>query len=69
MNSLFRQLKGPLLAAYVVLGLLTLVFQIYVRTGPCTAAGDCATSYAKAVVWSVIWPARWFVYLTGPYNG
>jgi hypothetical protein len=45
--------------------ILTLIFQIYVRTGPCTLEGDCALSYAKAVVWAVIWPASWFVYLSG----
>jgi hypothetical protein len=55
----------PLLAAYVVLGILTLIFQIYVRTGPCALEGDCALSYAKAVVWAVIWPASWFVFLSG----
>jgi hypothetical protein len=47
--------------AYVVIGLLTLVFQLWVRTGAC--GGDCTLSYAKAVVWAVIWPASWIVYL------
>ena len=49
--------------AYAVMAVLTLVFQIYVRTPQCTP--DCALSYAKAVVWSGIWPASWIVYLAG----
>ena len=59
---------GPLLVAYVVLGILTLIFQIYVRTGECSGFGDCALSYAKAIVWAAIWPASWFVYSTSPYG-
>jgi hypothetical protein len=61
-----RQTLRALLATYVVFGILTLISQIYVRTGPCTAAGDCALSYTKAVVWSVIWPAIWLIRLSGP---
>jgi hypothetical protein len=49
--------------AYVVVGVLTLAFQIWVRTGVC--APDCALSYGKAVVWAVIWPASWVAYLWG----
>jgi hypothetical protein len=62
---MFRQAAKPLLATYVVFGIVTLLFQIYVRTGPCMAAGDCALSYAKAIVWSVIWPAIWLIRLSG----
>ena len=53
----------PWFIAYVVMAILTLVFQIYVRTPQCTP--DCVLSYGKAVVWSVIWPASWVVYLAG----
>jgi hypothetical protein len=56
--------RRVLLAAYCVVGLLTLAFQIHVRSGPCTIAGNCASSYAKAVVWSAFWPASWVAYLT-----
>jgi hypothetical protein len=45
------------------MALLTLIFQIYVHSSQC--APDCTLSYAKAVVWSVIWPASWIVYLAG----
>jgi hypothetical protein len=50
-------------AFYGVMALVTLIFQIYVRSSQCVS--DCALSYAKAVVWSTIWPASWLVYLAG----
>ena len=50
-------------ALYALAALLTLIFQVYVRSPQC--APDCALSYAKAVVWSSIWPASWVVYLAG----
>jgi len=50
-------------ALYALMGVLTLVFQVYVRSSQC--APDCALSYAKAVIWSTIWPASWIVYLAG----
>ena len=49
--------------AYVAIGLLTLVFQLRVRTGACAA--DCTLSYGKAVVWAVVWPLSWIVYMKG----
>jgi hypothetical protein len=52
-----------LVAAYGVLGLLTLAFQIWVRAGMCGDA--CGISYLKAIVWAVIWPASWVAYLSG----
>jgi hypothetical protein len=51
------------LTLYGVMAVLTLIFQIYVRSSQC--APDCTLSFAKAVVWSVIWPASWIVYLAG----
>jgi len=51
------------LILYGAMAILTLIFQIYVRSSQC--APDCTLSYAKAVVWSVIWPASWVVYLAG----
>jgi len=47
--------------AYAVLGFLTLIFQIWVRTGQCD--NDCTVSYAKAV----IWPLSWVAYLKGVF--
>jgi hypothetical protein len=47
---------------YIAAAALTLIFQIYVRHPACTKAGNCALSYSKAAVWSVIWPASWVVY-------
>ena len=44
-----------LMWAYVIIAGLTLAFQIWARSGVCGDA--CGLSYAKAVVWAVIWPA------------
>ena len=55
--------KSKLLWAYAAVALLTLVFQLYVRSGQC---GDgCALSYVKGVIWAIIWPASWVVYISG----
>jgi hypothetical protein len=51
--------------AYGVAGLLTFLFQVWVRLAQCEGAANCAVSFAKAVVWSAIWPASWIVYLAG----
>jgi hypothetical protein len=48
--------------AYVGAAVLTLIFQIYVRLPQCTGA-NCAVSVGKGLVWSVIWPVSWIVYL------
>jgi hypothetical protein len=52
-----------LLWAYAVAAGLTLVFQIWIRSGLC--GDDCAVSYGKAVVWALIWPASWIAYFVG----
>jgi hypothetical protein len=52
-----------LLWAYGAAGLLTLIFQIWWRSGQCGDA--CALSFAKAMVWSIIWPLSWVVFLRG----
>ena len=57
--------KRKLIRLYITFGLLTLAFQIYVRSPGCSAAGTCTEGYAKALVWSAIWPASWVVYLKG----
>jgi hypothetical protein len=54
-----------LLWAYVAVGVLTLMFQIYVRLPQCDAISDCVTTMGKGVVWSAIWPVSWLVYLRG----
>jgi hypothetical protein len=56
-----------LLWLYVGIGCLTLVFQIWVRWDQCAGVAGCGLSFAKAVVWSVIWPASWIVYLAGTF--
>lgn len=57
--------KHGLLAFYCGLALLTLVFQIYVRSQECERFAGCALSFAKATVWAAIWPASWIVYFAG----
>jgi hypothetical protein len=55
--------RKSLVWLYVVGGCLTLIFQIWWRAGYCGDA--CALSYGKAVVWSLIWPISWLVFLRG----
>ena len=43
---------------YVLIGFLTLIFQIDARE----CDSNCGISYAKSVIWSAIWPASWAVY-------
>jgi hypothetical protein len=52
-----------LLWGYVVVAILTLAFQIWVRLPVCGDA--CGISVAKGIVWAIIWPASWVVYLAG----
>lgn len=61
-----RRLAGrEWLYLYVGLAVLTLIFQIWVRSYECAGLQDCGLSFAKAIVWSVIWPISWIVYLAG----
>lgn len=50
---------------YVALAILTLIFQFYVRSQTCAAAGICTVEYTKAFIWAAIWPASWLAYLKG----
>jgi len=50
---------------YVAIAALTLMFQLYVRYPDCSGIDGCGLSFAKAAVWSMIWPASWYVYLKG----
>jgi hypothetical protein len=63
-----EQTKKMLLGVYLAGARATLVVQVGVRSAECTGAGNCALSYAKAVVWSAIWPASWVAYLKGRYT-
>ena len=53
------------LTLYVAMAVFTLIFQIWVRSYQCAGLQDCRLSFAKATVWSVIWPISWIVYLAG----
>jgi hypothetical protein len=52
-----------LLAAYAVIAVLTLVFQIHVRSSVCGTG--CVLSYSKGIVWAIIWPVSWPIYISG----
>jgi hypothetical protein len=54
-----------LLWGYLGVAILTLAFQLWVRSGAC--GNDCTISFAKGFIWAVIWPASWVVYLAGPF--
>lgn len=51
--------------AYAAIAVLTLVFQVYIRSQQCEGVAACGMSYAKAVAWAAVWPASWAVFLPG----
>jgi hypothetical protein len=60
-----RETWHTLIALYLAAAALNLVFQVSVRSDLCAGPRDCAVSYAKAVLWSAIWPASVVVYRRG----
>jgi hypothetical protein len=54
---------GGWIAAYGVVALMTFLFQLWIRLPLCEGVGPCAFSLLKGLVWSVIWPTYWVVYL------
>jgi len=62
-----KQTRTFLLGLYLAGAIGTLVFQIAVRSQECAGMNNCAVSYGKAVVWSVIWPASWVAYIEGRF--
>jgi hypothetical protein len=50
-----------LIGLYVVLGIITLVYQIPTRYSQCSGVSGCGLSTAKNVVWSAIWPVYWSI--------
>jgi hypothetical protein len=54
-----------LLSCYLIAALLTLAFQIWVRSDECLGVTACGMSFAKGVVWSLAWPLSWVVYIAG----
>jgi hypothetical protein len=41
---------------YAAVALFVFVFQIWVRSFQCAGFENCGPSFAKAIVWSVLWP-------------
>jgi hypothetical protein len=62
-SSLGMDTARKLLWPYVALGCLTFIFQIWWRSGYC--GDNCALSFAKGAVWSIVWPLYWVVFLGG----
>jgi hypothetical protein len=62
-----EQTRKFILGIYLDGAIATLVFQVAVRSQECAGMNDCALSYGKAVVWSVVWPASWVAYLEGRF--
>jgi hypothetical protein len=60
-----NKLSEPLLWRYAVAAVLTLAFQIWLRSNLCAGATACSISFAKGVVWSIIWPLYWAIYVVG----
>jgi hypothetical protein len=54
---------GGWIAAYGVVAFLTFLFQLWVRLPICEGFTNCALSLLKGLVWSLIWPTYWVVYL------
>jgi hypothetical protein len=59
------KLPKPLLWRYAIAAALTLAFQIWVRSNLCVGITACGISFAKGVVWSMIWPLYWIIYVVG----
>jgi hypothetical protein len=58
-------MRKLVLGIYVVLGVLTFLFQTAVRLPRCAGPAACTVSVAKGAAWSAIWPASWVVYGRG----
>jgi hypothetical protein len=51
----------PLLWRYAIAAVLTLAFQIWFRSNLCAGIPECGISFAKGVVWSMVWPLYWIL--------
>ena len=59
MKSAIKSLFG----VYAAAAIITLLLQLYWRYPLCSGAIGCGLSFAKGVVWSVIWPVYWWIML------
>ena len=57
--------KREWVVLYLGATLMTLTSQIYARLLDCDGLGGCGLSFAKAIVWSIIWPISWLRWLVG----
>jgi len=49
--------------SYAAVGLFTFVLQIWIRAFQCAGFENCGPSFAKALVWAVLWPLLWLALL------
>jgi hypothetical protein len=63
--GLGRPRIATLLDVYILGVIITLVFQLHVRSQQCPFGELCVLSNLKAVVWAIVWPMSWLVYLAG----
>ena len=60
-----NKVKKTAIRLYIFAGLLTFAFQVGVRTNACEVQSNCILSFSKGAVWSIVWPASWYVFLRG----
>jgi hypothetical protein len=53
MKSILKWVLG----LYVVIAIITVIFQVEPRNSTCSGVGGCGLSYVKGAVCSTIWPA------------
>jgi hypothetical protein len=56
---------GKVIWGYIAIGVLTLIFELYIRLPVCMPTNDCASSIIKGFYLSVAWPVGWIVFLKG----
>lgn len=64
-ESRARLVMRGIWTAYMVAGLLTLSFYLFIRLRECSGVVQCGISSIKAVVWTFLWPFFWMFYTNG----
>jgi hypothetical protein len=50
---------------YVVAGVLTFAFRLWLLSSQCGAIVQCGSGVVKALAWTVFWPFYWMFYTNG----
>jgi hypothetical protein len=59
------KLRSKLQLIYVALRFVTFLFQVWWRAFFCSGGEECARSFIKAAIWSIVWPVYWVFFLRG----